>query len=343
MAYPGDTLDLAQLEGFGDGELPMGQCPPYPPAFGDCPPHPPAFVNDTYTGADAPHGFADVSFAGDYYRESDDVVRGVVLGDLYAGGLGSSGGAWGEHGKDLSGPVLYENDLGNDFIESMQPREAPWGGVADTSVLIPRSSASAAEIAAAVKTFLRVQMTANIVKVNSRKFTIRAVVLIQHIGKCDIKAYVWDLPDEDAFALELRRRSGDSLAFGQVFQQMAMYVDDSFQKVRAVNGGSLPMRGKLLPKFLPPPTNPNVRPLSEEDYAPLVEIAKDGSTTPEAKMEAIGALHGSQSHCAAAAACLGSVLAAGVLEALLRDPQPQVAASAELLAAEIDARPHCYA
>lgn len=335
MACTWHMLDLHQPHGLDDRKFPFGQCPPYSLAFGDSPPHSLAFGNDWE--ADASRGFAGVAFAGDYYRESADVLRGVALGDLYADKLHPSGGAWGEHGKKPCDSVLHEDDVASDFVESTQPRGTPWGGIASTSVLLPRSSATAAEVARAVKGFLSERMAANIVKVSGKKLSLRAVVRIQQYGACHVKAYVWDSPDQDALALELRKRSGDSLAFGQVFRQIASCLSEAFKDVRTMMGDSLPKMSGLPP----PPPRLDSRPMSEQDYLLLVELAKDG-TTSETKKRAIEALHDSKSD-SAAAVTLNSVLAAGVLEALVREPQPQLAASAELLEAEIVARPHCYA
>jgi len=111
-----------------------------------------------------------------------------------------------------------------------------------------------------------------------------------------------------------------------------------FEGVRGVRGGALPGVSDDASSLMAPPDS---GPLEEEAYSPLLEAAAD-SADPESQVEAIAALAFAGSSGAAAAACLGQVLTDGALDALLRDPRMRVAASAELLAAEL-AVPLCRA
>lgn len=56
-----------------------------------------------------------------------------------------------------------------ELAELAEPREVPWGGVASTSLLVPRSSAAAAEILSAVGGFLQKQASVAVQKMNPKK------------------------------------------------------------------------------------------------------------------------------------------------------------------------------
>lgn len=303
MAYGADVSELDFLTALEDGDSLAGQCMiPPPPVFG---------------------GASSAAFAGDFYRESNDVTRGVTLGDF---GVDS----FQAHESDWFSPA-------KDFFEPAEPREVPWAGVTSTSLLVPRSSAAAAEVATAVEGFLREQASFSVLKVNPQKLSTRAVARFQQLGACDLKARLFQQSD-DSFVLELAKRSGCALAFAEVFRQVAGFLVARFKGVRAANGGTLPVNDGWTPLAAPLVAGP----LAEEDYSPLMEAAAVSADT-ESQVEAIAALAAAGAGCAAAAACLQSVLAGGALDALLHDSRLHVAASAELLAAELTALSLCRA
>jgi hypothetical protein len=306
MAYSVDVLDLTLLTAVEDGTASADQSRiPRLPTLGG----------------------TSAAFAGDFYHEPDDIVRGVVLGGIGLDSFAPKYGDWFHSAEDFFEPV-----------ELIEPRLAPWGGVASTSLLVPRSSATAAEVATAVEGFLREHASVDVRKVNRQKLSTRAVARFRQLGSCDLKARLFQLPEEDSFAVELARRSGCALAFTEVFRQVARFLVERFEGVRGAHGGAPPGVGDDAPSLVAPPA---ASPLDKEAYLPLMEAAA-GSADPESQVEAIAALAFAGASCAAAAACLGQVLTDGALDTLFRDHRMQVVASAELLAAEL-AVPPCSA
>lgn len=230
------------------------------------------------------------------------------------------------------GEKCVESGAREDFalVEFAEPRELPWGRIASTSLSVPWSAAVPAEIATTVEGFLRGKTTVNVLKVNPKKLSIRAVAQYQQLGSCVLKVRLFQLPDEGSSVLEFTRRSGCALAFAEIFRQVAGFLSGRFDGVRAVHGEILPEVGDDVSLLV---ASPSAAPLAEEAYAPLMEIVA-GSADPECKVDAIAALALAAAGCEAAAACLGQVLACGFLEVLLEDPAAHVAASAELVAAE---------
>mmetsp|Transcript_21115 Transcript_21115/g.52871 ORF Transcript_21115/g.52871 Transcript_21115/m.52871 type:complete len:508 (-) Transcript_21115:337-1860(-) len=72
--------------------------------------------------------------------------------------------------------------------------------------------------------FLEDSVAAAILKVNSKKFTVKANVFIENC-MCTIKARVYHTGGSK-YALEMQRRSGDAVVFGATFQKATEYFDE---------------------------------------------------------------------------------------------------------------------
>jgi hypothetical protein len=267
-------------------------------------------------------GASSAVLACDFYRECDDTVRGVVLGDSCT---------LQESGMFHSPKDVFE------LAEFVEPREVPWGGVASTSLLVPRSSAAAAEILSAVGGFLQNQASVAVQKMNPKKHSIRAAAWFKQLGSCDLKARLFQLLQGEWFVLEFARRSGCALAFAEVSQRATGFLVERFEGVRAAEGVAISPIDDVVSSLV---SQPAPGPLLQGAYDPLREAAV-GSTDPESQLGAIAALVVARAGCAAAAACLAEVLAGGALDILLQDPRMHVAASAELLRAELAVQSLC--
>lgn len=280
-------------------------------------------------------------FIGDYFREEDDVVRSACL----------SGPTCDDTRRDVKGDGLAfrfehhlahrgfgDNHASNHMtgINWQEAIEAPWGGVARTSILVPVESASSSEVMNAIYQYMLQQpYTFRIVKVRPGKLSITAVARIQRLGACCFKARLFLVPQQKAHAVELSRKAESAVAFGELLQRIASFVSGRFSSARAMNGGSLPATGDRMASPPPPPAASGNR--TEEDYAPLMEMAT-GSEIRETRAEAIAALAAAAAlPCPAAAACLRALLADRDLKSLLRDERRHAEASAKLLATELPA------
>jgi len=105
-------------------------------------------------------------------------------------------------------------------------------------------------------TFLEHVVHARIKKVNHKKFTIRADIIIEGFP-CDIKVRIYQ--EQRASLLEFQRRSGDSVAFMRLFSQASGYLQGQHAAVDSWRQPEIPHMARLPP---------------DEAIAPLIDMAE---------------------------------------------------------------------
>lgn len=171
------------------------------------------------------------SLIGDYYREPDDVTRGL---SLYSGAadfsqmqdflyhkdaqmFGKAGmmemeilgrGPTNDHRCDLQ-TSRFEEDC-----EAFPVPADTLFQLEQTTVLV--NDSSAAQIGNHMLDFLGSEIAGLVTKVNRIKFTIKAKVYLDGLS-CEAKVRIYrKAPDQHI--VEMQRRSGDSIAFNRLFQ-----------------------------------------------------------------------------------------------------------------------------
>jgi len=167
---------------------------------------------------------------GDFYREPDDVVRGLTIdssllcfdpiGDL-------CGSQFSGHWEPLK-PALEPAPIRNHqvqtcrFQESQEGRrvpEDPFYFYGETTQFL--SGVSPSKAANRLLDFLEQEIPSSITKVNDKKFTIRADAFHGRLA-CHLKVYIY--LQEAGCAVEFQRRKGDAIAFMGIYDKAAKYL-----------------------------------------------------------------------------------------------------------------------
>lgn len=318
----------------------------------------------------------DLRLSGDFYFEPDDVQRGVAqvthgFHDSFEGlePYGSAADALGGDIWDLDcslyGPpqvpsllrgssyqkgsyiVSSEAIFATPFDDNVRPAEVPFGGVSAASLWF--HGTSAAEVANSVFCFLTDQLAVSIEKKRIEKFAINAAFPGGHIGgqpcgACEVKARVFGASSGSTDALgaelvlELRRRDGDSHAFGLLSAQVVNYLRQRFGDLCCAAGAQV--EPALLQPALPVPAVPS----AGDDPLAMLQPLLDGLTAsaecgavPPSQAEAVAALAqlAGASAAGAAAICAGLAGLQGALAALVTSARLDVAYPAALLAIQL--------
>lgn len=196
------------------------------------------------------------ALGGDYYREPDNIVRGVHMGfedveafpfgnskgcedaDIFGVGDGFVEGA--ESQTALGFPSLAELSLGN-LGENTSCLAAPVDErftEADTPPLVPtnasfRFQATTLWVSAAKPFHLGNQLldffsrgcdlTATVTKVNQRKFAIKVDVFWGNI-MCSLKVRIYQDLQRQSCAVEFQRRGGDATCFLDAYEQASAFL-----------------------------------------------------------------------------------------------------------------------
>jgi len=165
---------------------------------------------------------------GDFYREPDDVVRGVSL-DSFAFDFDSydNHSAQWESLKVIdestrSSPSLHAQAYR--FHALQEGRSVP----DDPFFLLEKTTQYLAEVSPATAGnhmlgFLEQSIPSSITKVNDKKITIKAETF--HAGHaCLIKVYIYR--QQSGCAVEFQRRSGDAIAFLRTYEKAADYLSE---------------------------------------------------------------------------------------------------------------------
>lgn len=302
MAFPNTSLDYHIPETFGDGINHKGELG-FPGGHSDF------YHGNLNSFTLAPGSAPPLKFQeGDFYCETDDVVRGMsipgipmplpgqdsflgkLIGDSHDGDF--FGGSQGLQ-LQLQGQGFSGKENCNAFINLNQV--PPGGGVSRTSPerfqkddvpppqpksqhfrLAPTTVYVQAEapgaLGNAVLDFLEWQVISSIKKVNRKKFTIKADVFLENV-MCTAKIRIWKTEQEcGEFAIEFQRRAGEPFTFGDMYRQSCSFLSGRFRA--AMRGAPADVCERL---HAPPPA-----PLAsqsqggqreEADLLPLLDMA----------------------------------------------------------------------
>jgi len=180
----------------------------------------------------ASEGGAPPSLEGDFYREPDDAVRGVTLytgdmGDLYQGDHACNKDFFGlmDQPQELLGKNHGLTCWKAEFGQAPEAPEFPEGATApalpeDTlfrlEVTTFESDLAPDEIGNKLLQIFN-QAAASVKKVNYKKFSIKVDAHMQGVP-CGLKVRVYR--QEAVHAIEFQRRSGDSIVFNRLYQQV---------------------------------------------------------------------------------------------------------------------------
>lgn len=165
---------------------------------------------------------------GDFYREPDDVVRGVSIDsfafdfDSYAGHLAPWEAMKVIDESTQSSPSLHAQAYR--FHALQEGRSVP----DDPFFLLEKTTQYLAGVSPAtagnhVLDFLELSIPSAITKVSDKKITIKAEAF--HAGHaCLIKVYIYR--QQSGCAVEFQRRSGDAIAFLRTYEKAAEYLSE---------------------------------------------------------------------------------------------------------------------
>jgi hypothetical protein len=171
------------------------------------------------------------SLSGDFYREADDVTRGL---SLYSGASNYSqmqdfmhyGKACIGESETLWSPLLQKcrSELPisrfEEGDEAWQVPEDEFFQLEVTTIVV--NSTSAALVGNRMLDFLGTQATCLITKVNRMKFTVKAEVCLDGLN-CTTKVRIYkQAPGQ--YIVEMQRRSGDSIAFSRLYRQASYHL-----------------------------------------------------------------------------------------------------------------------
>lgn len=238
---------------------------------------------------------------GDFYRESDDVVRGVSLPTLPPPMFAGSGCQKGFFETEPDGfrtcdLALRQTDGKDTSLVPMKEQFQATGEGSETfqACFLPPAPPSSQhfhfepttlslegalphEIANRVLTFLRSQVISSITKVRPVKYTISADVF-QDGKTCALKVRVYHVSDAPSrYSVEFQRRSGCAIAFNSVYQRAADFLGAACDTQCCQSTGS---GVQQLPELLPLPNDEME--LDFEDVVPLLEMARSMSLQAEA-------------------------------------------------------------
>jgi len=246
----------------------------------------------------SPH-FGEAGFhalMGDYYVEEEHVTRGVTFNDSSFLGDFDAFGSVDPFAKPSMLPLLTEmprQELSQDtfarevaepqFDDITKPPEVPFGGVASTSFNM--DGVRSADAFRALYDFLRSRLGGIVTKTSVKKCSVTATIFLEEAGRvsqCEVKGRLFRVRDEHMpseswhLVAELTRRSGDSLAFAEVFQRAAERLDSAVVRQREEDSEIVAVPPELL--------------IAEGDcMQPLVDAVK-GAASPEIQAEALAAL-----------------------------------------------------
>jgi len=170
---------------------------------------------------------------GDYYREPDDIVRGLTI-DSSALCFDSVDDLW---GSSLSGhweplkPIFAPTPIRSRqtvqiwrFQESEEGRRVPEDPCffhEKTTQFLP--GVSPAKAGNRVLDFFEQEIPSSITKVNHKKLTIKADAFHGSLS-CQLKVYIY--LQELGCAVEFQRRKGDAIAFQGIYDKAAKYLSE---------------------------------------------------------------------------------------------------------------------
>mmetsp|Transcript_42158 Transcript_42158/g.126089 ORF Transcript_42158/g.126089 Transcript_42158/m.126089 type:complete len:430 (-) Transcript_42158:194-1483(-) len=313
-------LDPAIFAGGGVGETEGWSCSPGD--FSDYYREPDDVVRGVAMAQDVPDAFGSSCFQGfadgDFYRESDDIYKGLSVGAVPEAQLFDGPPA--PDGLRKIGPgfgcmEVISQFCGNiePFTEADVPLPAPSGPFANLeSTTLYLSTSRPCDIGNALLNVLHGHV---VTKVSRKKFAIKADAFVGN-AMCSLKIRVYK-QELDRYAVEFQQRSGDRFAYGQVYHEVSESLEKRFAADVPTNSG------KEFGAMPPPPP-----PVSDADAVwaqagPLLDLVGDTGRA-DLQAEAAAAL-AEMAQDSQAAATLCTSTAFKEFKALVRSDKPEVA------------------
>lgn len=210
---------------------------------------------------------------GDYYFEEEAVTRGVTF----------------HHEVCMSADVdpfnlekdTYVDHVHSEFANTAEPRDVPFGGVASTSFRVRSVDAFRA-----LHDFLQGDLTGLVTKTSQVKYSVTAEIVLDVRGsvlQCEVKGRLFRAraeetspTDSSRLVMELTRRSGDALAFAEVFRRaVASLAAESVEARCSYETDAIAVPAEMI--------------LDGHCMQPLVDTVQAG-TSPECQAEALASL-----------------------------------------------------
>jgi hypothetical protein len=187
---------------------------------------------------DSPCGLHPLEFVGapplegDWYREADDVCRGVSLCIGPHEGLDFAGGAfWYDEspGKaknqyvpfGVAGVDILEE--GENFAPSDRAPQRPVDSDPNFGLkTVVVSGESSSSVANRLLDIIRDDIDTFLTKVNTKKFTLKATTF-SHGLACELKVYIYTCGPRET-ALEFQRRDGDAISFSSFYGRVKSHL-----------------------------------------------------------------------------------------------------------------------
>lgn len=246
----------------------------------------PSFSGDFYREADnvcrgvtmppsdvpGPHSYKDFgTLDGDYYREPDDLVKGI---SVCGGGSSFAPSPFAEFG--LSSNHDYSSTLKSkiDVVdERFQAGDAPPSVPSDSFFTLEVTTLYASchspfVIGNSLLDFLATQVVSTLTKVRRAKFSMKADAFVDNM-MCTMKIRVYS-QISGQYAIEFQKRSGDGIAFGNIFQKATAYLQSQpHLSLRPTEVTTQPISFQPLPL----PADLVEYSIGEEDILPIVNMA----------------------------------------------------------------------
>lgn len=177
-------------------------------------------------------------FAGDFYNEPDNVVRGIAVGAADVPNLGAFDKDFGKGlgGFDFAPPEIeFGISLSDEYTSDYTPaahrfsEEDPIPAMPadplfklEATTLFAAGGSSAAAIGNAVLDFFGTKVVASVTKVNQKKCCVKADVFVDG-SMCTMKTRVYSQPGA-CFAIEFQRRCGDGVVFNEVYRKAMEFM-----------------------------------------------------------------------------------------------------------------------
>jgi len=194
------------------------------------------------------------TLSGDFYCQEDDVCRGLTLSLDDAFGFGNAFDV--DRTCKFTQPGTSPNSCKDFVTEYVAPALSEDVKAFLESTTLQLSESSTVTVGNRLLSFFRNDVDAKIKKMSQTKFTIKAEVFVGGIWCC-LKVRIYQ--NEDGSLVEFQKRSGDTVAFFQLYRKVSAYL----------LGDSYPQTASLgLPKL------PQIDALpAEQAIAPLLDMA----------------------------------------------------------------------
>eukprot|EP00747_Dinoflagellata_sp_TGD_P188514 gnl/TRDRNA2_/TRDRNA2_47643_c0_seq1.p1 gnl/TRDRNA2_/TRDRNA2_47643_c0~~gnl/TRDRNA2_/TRDRNA2_47643_c0_seq1.p1 ORF type:complete len:498 (-),score=87.19 gnl/TRDRNA2_/TRDRNA2_47643_c0_seq1:136-1422(-) len=265
-------------------------------------------------------------YAGDFYREPDDVTRGVTMGPVdlqdlsndwaYPSALGFDQN-WSSPfpGKiDSIGGAKFEAN--RQFTERFQESDEPPNAPDDEYFEFERStlfltSSRPSDTGNLLLDFLDTQVISKIAKVSRKKFAIKAEVFVGGGSMSKLKVRMYR-QEEGRYAVQFQRRGGSATTFNDAYKLASEFLSlSSDSKVKSGKENRDPTREGQKP--------PSLIPVEELDMTPMLEMATL-SEQPSLQAEAALALaDAAQDDRVAASLCTSQAFEESALKLLESD------------------------